>query len=131
MTRSVVTSEELARLSAAPDLVRRGHFSPAVAAGPFVFVSGIGARDVTEGVEGQTQQVFEYLKAVLAAAGCVLDDVVKLQAFVASPGHYPGYTAIRRRFFPSDPPASTTVVGQFVLPGMLVEVDAVAYRAPR
>jgi 2-iminobutanoate/2-iminopropanoate deaminase len=128
MTRRVITSETLADRSAAAELIRRGHFSPAVIAGPFVFVSGIAAKDLTRDVAGQTAEIFEYLEAVLAEAGSGLARVVKLQAFVASAAHYPGYSETRRRFFPVDPPASTTVVSQFVLPGMLVEVDAIAER---
>jgi enamine deaminase RidA (YjgF/YER057c/UK114 family) len=128
MTRRVVTSETLADRSAAPELIRQRHFSPAVISGPLVFVSGIAAKDLTRDIAGQTTEIFEYLEAVLAEAGSELARVVKLQAFVASPADYPGYSATRRRFFPSDPPASTTVVSQFILPGMLVEVDAIAER---
>jgi len=128
VARCVVTSERLAQLSAAPELVREGHFSPAVVAGPFVFVSGIAARDLTLGIEDQASQVFEYLVEVLAQTGARLDHVVKLQAFLADAAHYRSYSQVRRRFFPADPPASTAVVTQLLLPGMLVEVDAVAYR---
>ena len=57
-------------------------FSPAVRAGDFVYVSGqvpanAAGEIVGGGIEAQTRQVFDNLKAVLALAGCTLDDVCK------------------------------------------------------
>ena len=57
-------------------------FSPAVRAGDFIYVSGQVPADgngeiVVGGIEAQTRQVMENLKAVLALAGATLDDVCK------------------------------------------------------
>jgi hypothetical protein len=38
MAGNVVRSEALARASAIPDLIRGGYFSPAMCAGPFVYL---------------------------------------------------------------------------------------------
>jgi 2-iminobutanoate/2-iminopropanoate deaminase len=131
MSREVVTNEELAALAGAPELIRQGRFSPAVIAGPFVFISGIAARDLALDIRGQTAQVFDYLTRVLGASGSHVDQVVKLGAFLSSAGNYEGYSEVRSRFFPVGPPASTTIIAELLLPGMLVEVDAVAYRGER
>ena len=128
MAGTIITSEELARHRAAPDLVRSGSFSPGVKAGPFVYVSGTGARDLGKGIEGQSTQIFEYISKVLAEVGYSLSDVVKVQTFIKRDEDYTEYNEVRRRYFPQNPPASTTVVTNLVLPGMLVEVEAVAYK---
>ena len=57
-------------------------FSPAVKAGPFVFVSGQVAMGdngeiVPGGIEAQTRQTLKNVEKALALAGCTLEDVVK------------------------------------------------------
>ena len=62
-----------------------GPYCHAVEAGDFVFTSGqIGldpnTQELAEGIEAQTKQVLENLKAVLKAAGLTLSDVIKTTA---------------------------------------------------
>lgn len=128
MSGQIVTSEELARQHAAPDLVRSGAFSPAVKAGPFVFVSGSAAGDTTKDMRGQCEEVFQYISKVLAEVGYAMSDIVKLTAFVTSEEEYPEYSEVRRKYFPKSPPASSTLVTGLLFPGMRVEVEAVAYK---
>ena len=123
-----ISSEELARVHAAPDLVRSGSFVPGVKAGPFVFVSGCAASDTSKDMRGQSEEAFEYMSKVLDEVGYSLSDVIKLLAFVSSAEEYPEYNEVRRSYFPKDPPASSTVVTELLFPGMLVEVEAVAYK---
>ena len=57
-------------------------FSPAVKAGPFVFVSGQVAMGdngeiVPGGIEAQTRTTLRNVEKALALAGCTLADVVK------------------------------------------------------
>jgi enamine deaminase RidA (YjgF/YER057c/UK114 family) len=57
-------------------------FSPAVKAGPFVFVSGQIAMGengeiVPGGIEAQTRQTLKNVEKALALAGCTVKDVVK------------------------------------------------------
>ena len=57
-------------------------FSPAVRAGDFIYVSGQVPADaqgeiVSGGIEAQTRQVMDNIKAALALAGATLDDVCK------------------------------------------------------
>ena len=75
----------------------------------------------------QSQQVFANLRAVLAEAGATMDDVVKITGFITDTGRYAEYSAARAEAFPNNIPASSTVtVADLVLPGMLVEVEAIA-----
>ena len=126
MAGKIITSEELAQNSGAPEQIRSGALSPGVRAGPFVYVSGTGARDLGKDIRGQTEEILGYISRVLAEAGCEMRDVVKIQAFITRAEDYAGYNEVRRKYFPKDPPASMTVVAAMIFPGMLVEVDAVA-----
>ena len=83
------------------------HFTDAVRAGGFLFVSGIvagGRRGRLVGgddVVAQTRQVFENMRAVLAAGGCGFEDVVKVTVFLTDvddrPLDQPGAAGVLRR----------------------------------
>lgn len=79
-------------------------------------------------VGAQTRQIFANLKAVLAAAGASLDDVLKCNVYLADIRHFPLMNEEFRKAFPTDPPARTTVEARLAEPEMLVEIEAVAYR---
>ena len=71
-----------------------GPYSQAVAAGPFLFVSGqipldLSGQPVKGDIVVQTVQVLENLKAILTAAGLSLKDVVKTTVFLADLAHFP------------------------------------------
>ena len=70
-----------------------GIFTPAIVTGDLVFTSGqIGIDSKTgqlaEGFEGQFQQVFKNLTAVLDASGSSIDHVVKATVFLADMNDY-------------------------------------------
>lgn len=109
------------------------HYSDAVRAGDTVYVSGqagvdargrlVGAGDVV----AQTRQVLENMKAVLAAAGATLDDVVKVTVYLANCADRPKVNEVRKAYFGANRPASTLIgINEFAIEGMLVEIDAVA-----
>lgn len=108
-------------------------YSPVVVGGDVVYTAGqVGhAADgslVAGGIEEQTRQALENVRACLAAAGCALDDVVKVTAFLADLGDIAGYNEVYREFFDAPYPARTSV--QAGLPaGILVEIEAVARRS--
>jgi enamine deaminase RidA (YjgF/YER057c/UK114 family) len=111
------------------------------AAGRTVHVSGQVAYDATGRIVGkgdlraQAEQVYENLKAALAAAGAGLGDVVKMTTFVVelTPEKAQVMREVRTRHLPEDHrPASTTVgVTGLVHPDLLVEVEVVAALADR
>jgi reactive intermediate/imine deaminase len=107
-------------------------FSRAMRAGDLVYVSGQMATDssgriIEGGIEAQTRQVFENIKAILAEAGCTLSDVVKCTCWIDDARDFGHFNATYAEFFPSDPPARSTTVCQLVLHGKL-EVEAIAYK---
>lgn len=108
--------------------------SQAVGCGDFVLVSGQVAlkdkRIICLGdAEGQTEQVFRNVEAVLAEAGLTLGHVVSLRCYLTSAAAYQAYATVKNRIFADNPPAATAmVVTALVLPEIMVEVEAVAWR---
>lgn len=82
---------------------------------------------VAGGVAAQTRQVLRNLEAALALAGADLTHVVKVTTFLTNAHDFAAYNEAYVPFFPSDPPArSTIVVAALAHPDMLIEIEAVA-----
>lgn len=103
--------------------------------GSLIFVSGqlpvdAGGNMVGEGDMGlQAEQTFENVRAVLAANGASMADVVKLTVYLTDMGRLGEIAQVRRRYLPEGgpAPASTAVeVSALAVAGALVEVEAVA-----
>jgi 2-iminobutanoate/2-iminopropanoate deaminase len=125
MTREEIRAEGLAEPIS--------HFTDAVRAGDLLFVSGIVAVDAEGNLVGgddvvaQTRQVFENMRAVLAAAGSRFEDVVKLTIFLTDIDDRPDINPVRQEVFGTARPASTLVeVPRLAVPGAKVEIEAVA-----
>ena len=107
-------------------------YSPVVVSGDLVYTAGQVAFDaegqvVPGGIAEQTQQALANIAACLEAAGCSLDDVLKVNAYLADLGDFAAYNEVYREHFREPYPARTTV--QAGLPGgLLVELEAVARR---
>jgi reactive intermediate/imine deaminase len=101
-----------------------------VTGGATVYLSGqIGLNpstmEMAAGVEEQTQQVFSNLKAVAAASGGGLNDVVKLNVYLTDLSNFEKVNGIMATHFDAPYPARAAI-GVAALPrGALVEVDAV------
>jgi 2-iminobutanoate/2-iminopropanoate deaminase len=108
-----------------------GPYSLAVRSGGFIFVSGtVGWRpdgQVPPDFRDEARQMYENVKAVLAAEGASLDDVVSTTTYLVNASDYAALNAVRRQFFPKDPPGSAVVVvKELVRPDLHVEVEMVA-----
>lgn len=105
-----------------------------ITGGRIVYISGQGAVDQSFQVVGkgdfraQAQQVFENLKAALAAVGADFTHVVKLSCYFVDMTHLPLLREVRDRYVNTDhPPASTAVeVRKLALDDLLLEIEAVA-----
>jgi 2-iminobutanoate/2-iminopropanoate deaminase len=98
-----------------------------------VFVSGQGPISpqgelVGEGdFEAQTRQVFENLQTVLSEAGAGFDAVMKITVYLTDIGALRDFGRVKAEFIPGDQPASTALeVSSLALPGMMIEVEAIA-----
>ena len=76
-------------------------------------------------VEEQTARVLENIKAILAAGGATMADVVKVSAHLSDLSLFERYNKVYATFFPDPKPTRTTVGSQLL--GILVEIDAIAY----
>ena len=108
-----------------------GAYTQALAVGPFVFVSGQIPLDLQGNlVKGdivvQTCQVIANLKAVLAAAGLSLKDVVKTTVFLADLADFQEMNRAYAEFFPGNPPARSTVQVGGLPRGASIEIEAIA-----
>ena len=112
----------------------RGHYTPAMRAGDFVYVSGQGPIDpVTDklavgDVEFQTQLTLSNVRRILEAAGVGITDVVKCSVFLRDISEFHNMNRAYAAFFGDHKPARTTIEAKFHQAEMLVEIDCVAYK---
>jgi reactive intermediate/imine deaminase len=109
------------------------HYTDAVQAGGLLFVSGIVPIDVDGNLVGegdvaeQARQVFRNMDLCLKAAGCGFADVVKVSHFLLDVDDRAKINPVRIEFFGDARPASTLVeVSALVVPGALLEIEAIA-----
>ncbi len=77
-------------------------------------------------IAAQTRQTLENLKNALAGAGAELTDVIKTMIFIADLADYKGMNQVYDEYFAEAPPARSTVRADLALPGLLVEIEAIA-----
>jgi len=112
------------------------HYTHAVRFGDFLFISGCGPFDSQRQIVGgddaaaQAEQVLLNIGAVLEAAGMEFADILKVTVYLTDINDRPKINPVRQRFFGSARPASTLVeVSKLAIPGMKVEIEAVAARS--
>jgi 2-iminobutanoate/2-iminopropanoate deaminase len=110
---------------------RKLALSAAYRAGDLVYVSGqvaFGAdgKLVPGGIEAETRQTLDNIAAALALAGAGLSDVVKVNVWLADLDDFPLFNATYASYFPSAPPARSTVQAGLMV-NARVEIEAVAY----
>lgn len=108
-----------------------GAYSPAVKAGPFVFVSGQVPRDPATGelvgtdVEAQTRQVLANVERALRAAGAELHDIVSATVYLANIDDWGRFNAVYKEIMPAPYPTRTALGAE--LRDIFVEVSVIAY----
>ena len=104
----------------------RGHYTPGLRAGDFVFVSGQGPIDPvtdqmsTGGVEEQTRITLANIERILNAAGASVTDVVKVSVFLRDITDFPKMNQVYAAFFGEHKPTRTTIESKFHQAEMLV-----------
>jgi 2-iminobutanoate/2-iminopropanoate deaminase len=123
MSRQVVRTEN------APSAV--GPYSQGIIANGFIFTAGQtgllpGTKTLPEGVAEQTRQTLHNIKSILEAVGTTMDKIVKTTVYLQNMADFATMNEVYASFFPSDPPARTTVEVAALPLGALVEIEAVA-----
>ncbi len=116
----------------AKDLAPLPFFTPAIRTGNLVFLSGQigvlpGTIELIEGgIEAETRQTLDNITEVLERSGLTRDDVVKCTVFLADIANYQAMNEVYQTYFPSDPPARSTVAGSGLALGATVEIECIA-----
>lgn len=112
-----------------------GPYSQAIDSGAgLVFVSGQLPIDPATGafpqggVAEQTRQSLTNAKAILAAAGLGLENVVKTTVFLADMGDFAAMNEVYEQFFSAPFPARSAVAVKTLPKGALVEIECIAAR---
>jgi len=116
----------------------QGAYSQGWRAGDFIFVTGTGPIDPATGklagdtIEQQTELTIDNISAILEADGASLGDVVKATVHLSDTSLFARYNAVYARRFSKPYPVRTTVGSDLGhSPGMLIEIDCIAYIGPK
>ncbi len=117
--------------------------SPAIQAGPWVFISGQLATDYRTGVaadakpnpdlpfhsspvKAQARHIFRNISAIMEEAGSSIDNLVRIDQFTPEKKHIDGYLATRNEFITKDRPASTALqMEALTVADAVIEVDCI------
>jgi 2-iminobutanoate/2-iminopropanoate deaminase len=117
---------------ASPDTPKAiGPYSQAIQYGDIVFLSGQipidpKTNNVLKGtIEEQTKLVLENLKAVIAASGMTMKNVLKTSCFLKNMDDFPKFNAVYATFFTENPPARETVEVARLPRDVLVEISCI------
>ncbi len=116
--------------TAAPGAI--GPYSQAIKANGFVFVSGQLPIDpatgqfAAGGIAGQTKQCLENVQAILAQAGCTLENVVKTTVFLKNMDDFAAVNEMYARYFTAGCPARACFEVARLPKDSLVEIEAIA-----
>jgi 2-iminobutanoate/2-iminopropanoate deaminase len=109
-----------------------GPYSQAIAADGWLFCSGQVALDPATGqlvgadVGAQTERALLNLQGVLEKSGSSLAEVVRCTVYLRDMADFAAMNAVYARFFPSAPPARSTVAVAGLPRDARVEIDAIA-----
>ena len=109
-----------------------GPYSPAIKIGNMVFLSGsipldpVSGQLVTGGITEQTTRVMENIKALLAAAGADLTNVVRTTVFMIDLGEFAAMNEVYASYFAAPYPARSTVQVVKLPKDVRVEIDVIA-----
>lgn len=109
-----------------------GPYSQGIKAGQFVFTSGQLPLDpktgqlVQDDIQTATRVALENVKAVLAASGATLEDVVKVTVFVKDMNDFSKINEVYAEFFANHKPARSLVEVARLPKDGVIEIEAIA-----
>jgi 2-iminobutanoate/2-iminopropanoate deaminase len=121
---------EVISTSDAPKAI--GPYSQGVRADGLVFTAGQVAFDpktqqIVDGdISAQTERVMQNLSAILTAAGCGMQDVIRSTVFLKNMDDFAAMNAVYAKYFSTAPPARSTVEVSRLPKNALVEIDMIA-----
>lgn len=108
-------------------------YSPLAVTDTHVYVSGQISIDetgeiVADDFASQARRVFRCLRAALESAGASMDDVVHVTTYLVRREDFDAFNEAMAAAFTPPYPARCTVLGNLIVPELLIEVSAVAVR---
>jgi len=130
-TRRMQAAREEYRVPGLPEPI--SHYTDAVRFGDLLHISGVAPLDADGRLVGgrdpaaQTRQIMVNLQKILAAAGAGFRDVLKVTVYLTDVNDRHAINPVRQEFFGDARPASTLIgISKLAIPGMKVEIEAVA-----
>ncbi len=130
LRRKEATMKDMIFTPHAPDAI--GPYSQAVSAGGLVFVSGQLGADPSSGllaeggIQEQTRQSLENLRAILHAGGMDMHCVLKTTVFLRSMDDFAAMNEMYAQYFERPYPARSAIQAAALPKGALVEIEAIA-----
>jgi 2-iminobutanoate/2-iminopropanoate deaminase len=130
-----MTTQTKASISTPKAPAAIGPYSQAVRCGDLLFTSGQVALDpgtglmIDGGIREQTIRVFENVRAILAAAGAGMADVIKTVVFLKNIEDFAVMNEVYATYLASDgmvPPARSTIEVARLPKDALVEIEVIA-----
>lgn len=109
-----------------------GPYSQAIQAGNFLFLSGQIPLDpktgelVKGGIRQQTQRVLENIKRILESQRLGMENVAKVTIFLKDIGNFNQVNEVYATYFPSSPPARSTVEVSKLPRNAEIEIESIA-----
>ena len=109
-----------------------GPYSQAIQAGNFLFLSGQIPLDPKTGelikgdIRQQARQVLENIEGVLESQKLGMEDVVKVTIFLKDIGNFNEVNEVYATYFPSSPPARSTLEVAKIPRDAAIEIEAIA-----
>lgn len=124
---------ETRRISSGSTFEATAGYSRAVVDDRYVHVSGTTGFDYTSMTidpdpVAQCHQAFRNVDAALRAAGCTLDDVVRVRYYLTDASLFEPLAPIFGRYFATARPAATAIICSLIDPRMALEVEVTACR---
>ena len=128
-----MAEKSVVRTDNAPAPFQGAPYSQAVRYGDLLFVAGQVAlkpdhdQIVGEGIEEQTEQVCENLKAILEESGSSFEQVLNTTIYLTDFGDFPKLNEVYGRYVGNSPPARATIQIAGLPMGARVEIAVVAH----
>jgi 2-iminobutanoate/2-iminopropanoate deaminase len=132
LAKIIFTMKKILFTDKAPKAI--GPYSQAVEADGTIYISGqLGINPATglleEGIEKQTEQVLRNMGAILEAAGCGYQHVVKCTVLLDNLDNFKAMNEIYGRYFTENPPARAAYAVVKLPMGGLVEIESIAVKS--
>lgn len=114
------------------DPERQLPFSEAVRVGHMLYLSGKignipGTRQLADGgIQGETRQALDNIKATLEKHGSSMEEVVKCTVFLADIGEWAAMNEVYMTYFPVNPPARSALGSSGLALDSRVEIECLA-----